>query len=65
MHVKYRVRVLDANSREIVGKRENVVEINPNSTSKHILDKLAKKYGEDFEQIVDPRTEAVSLESFV
>ena len=45
--------LLHANFREIVGEREIVEEINSKSTLKHILDKLAKKYGGDFEQIID------------
>jgi len=61
-----RVRVLlHANFREIVGKREIVEEIDSKSTLKHILDKLAKKYGGDFKQIIDPRKEIVSLEFLV
>jgi len=61
-----RVRVLlHANFREIVGKREIVEEIDSKSTLKHILDKLSKKYGGDFKQIIDPRKEIVSLEFLV
>jgi len=51
--------------REIVGKREIVEETDSNSTLRHILDKLAKKYGRDFKQIIDPRTGVVSLEFLV
>ncbi len=47
MSIRVRL-VLCADFREIVGKREIVKEINPNSTLKHILDKLANKYGRDF-----------------
>lgn len=57
--------LLHANFREIVGKREIVEEINSNSTLQHILDKLAKKYGKDFKQIVDPEKGIVSLEFLV
>lgn len=57
--------VLCADFREIVGKREIVEEINPKSTLKSILDKLAKKYRRDFKQIVDPQTGAISLEFLV
>jgi molybdopterin converting factor small subunit len=64
MSIRVRL-VLCADFREIVGKREIVEEINPNSTLKHILDKLANKYGRDFKQIVDPQTGAISLEFLV
>lgn len=57
--------LLHANFREIVGKREIVEEIDSNSTLKHVLDKLAKKYGGDFKQIVDPKKEVISLEFLV
>lgn len=56
---------MHANFRELVGKREIVEEIDSNSTLKHILDKLAKKYGGDFKQIVDPKKEVISLEFLV
>ena len=64
MSIRVRL-VLCADFREIVGKREIVEEIDPNSTLKHILDKLANKYGRDFKQIVDPQTGAISLEFLV
>ena len=35
------------------------------ATLKHILDKLAKKYGGDFKQIIDQRKGIVSLEFLV
>ena len=56
---------MHANFREVVGKREIVEEIDSNSTLKHVLDKLAKKYGGDFKQIVDPKKEVISLEFLV
>lgn len=40
-------------------------EINSNSTLKQILDKLAARYGKDFQQIVDSGTGAVSLEFLI
>jgi len=64
MSVRVRL-VLCADFREIVGKRQIVEEINSNSTLKHVLDMLAKKYRGDFEQIVDPRTGVISLEFLV
>lgn len=64
MSIRVRV-VLVANFREIVGKREIFEEIDSNSTLRHILDELAKKYGKDFKQIVDPKTGSVSSEFLV
>ncbi|MCK4483046.1 MoaD/ThiS family protein [Candidatus Bathyarchaeota archaeon] len=64
MSIRVRL-VLCADFREIVGKREIVKEINPNSTLKHILDKLANKYGRDFKQIIDPKTVTISLEFLI
>jgi len=64
--VRARVKVLlHANFREIAGKREIVEEINLNSTLRQILDKLATKYGRDFQQIIDLRTGVISLEFLV
>jgi len=64
MSIRVRV-VLLANFREIVGKREIVEEIDSNSTLKHILDKLAQRYGGDFEQIIDTKKGLISLEFLV
>jgi len=57
--------VLLANFREIVGKREIIEEIDSNSTLGHVLDKLAKKYGRDFQKIVDQKTGVISSEFLV
>jgi len=64
MSIRIRL-VLCADFREIVGKRQIVEEINANSTLKHVLDMLAKKYRKEFEQVVDPRTGIISLEFLV
>ena len=64
MSIHVRV-LLHADFREIVGKREIVEEIDSNSTLRHILDRLAEKYGRDFKQLVDPRTGVISLEFLV
>ena len=64
MNIRVKV-VLVGNFREIVGKREIVEEINSNSTLKHVLDKLALRYDQDFKKIVDPQTRVVSLEFLV
>lgn len=54
-----------ANFKKIVGKKEIIEELNPNSTLRQVLDKLAKRYGKDFKQIIDPKTNSVSLEFLV
>jgi len=64
MSIRVRV-VLLANFREIVGKREIVEEIDSNSTLRRVLDKLARRYGRDFEQIVDTKKGLISLEFLV
>jgi MoaD family protein len=64
MSIRVRV-VLLANFREIVGKREIVEEIDSDSTLRRVLDKLAHRYGRDFEQIVDKKKGLISLEFLV
>jgi MoaD family protein len=62
----HHVRVLlQADFREIVGKREIVEKIDSDSTLKNILDKLAETYGKDFHQLVDSETDSISLEFLV
>lgn len=57
--------LLQANFREIVGKREIVEKINTDTTLKKILDKLAQKYRNDFQQLIDFKTGSISLEFLV
>lgn len=64
MSIRIRV-LLHANFREIVGKREIAEEIDSDSRLRHILEKLAKKYGRDFKQIVDTRMGVISSEFLV
>jgi len=64
MSIRIRV-LLHANFREIVGKREITEEIDSNSRLRHILEKLAKKYGRDFKQIVEPNMSVISSEFLV
>lgn len=57
--------LLQANFREIAGKREIVEKINTDTTLKKILDKLAQKYRNDFQQLIDFKTGSISLEFLV
>ena len=60
MSIRVRV-VLLASLREIVGKREIVEEVDSKSTVKHVLERLAQRYGRDFQQIMDTRKSSISL----
>lgn len=57
--------LLHATFREIAGRREIVEEVNSNSTLGDILERLAKKYGRDFNEIVDSKTDQISSEALV
>lgn len=57
--------ILLASFREIVGKKEIFKEISPNSTLRDVLDELAKKYGKDFKQIINPEKGVISPEFIV
>lgn len=61
-HVKV---LLHATFREIAGQREIVEEVNSSSTLGDVLEKLAKKYGRDFHEIVDSKTDQISSEVLV
>ena len=61
-----RVRVLlHAMFKDIAGKREIAQEMGPNLTLGDVLNKLAKKYGRDFNEIIDPRTGQISIDTLV
>lgn len=51
--------------REITGKREIDDELEENCTVKSLLEKLAKSYGKDFNSIIDPKTNEISIEILV
>ena len=51
--------------KELVGKREIVQTIDSKSTLREILDALAKNYGGDFNDIVDPKTGQITIDSWV
>jgi len=61
-----RVKVLlHAMFRDIAGKREITQEVDSNFTLGDVLIKLAKKYGRDFNEIIDPRTGQISTDTLV
>jgi MoaD family protein len=61
-----RVKVMfQAMFREIAGKREIIQEINNGYNLRDLLDMLAKNYGRDFNDIVDPKTGEISTEVWV
>lgn len=64
MNAKVKV-VLLASFREIAGEKEVVKEIKAGLTLGHVLDELAKRYGRDFEQVVDRKAGTVSPEFLV
>jgi len=60
------VRVsLHGTFREIAGVREIIEEITFGSTVRDVLSKLAKKYGKDFNNIINPETGQIDLETLV
>lgn len=61
-HVKV---LLGATFREIAGQREILEEVVSRITLEDILTTLAKKYGKDFNEIIDSKTGQISLETWV
>lgn len=51
--------------REITGQREISGEIGSGMTLGDLLTTLAKNYGRDFNEIIDSKTEQISLEAWV
>ncbi len=54
-----------ATFREVTGRKEIKEELQKNTTVKSILDKLTKKYGKDFNGIIDPKTKKISTEVLI
>jgi molybdopterin converting factor small subunit len=50
---------------EVTKEREISIEFNKNCTLAFILDILAEKYGKDFKNITDPKTDKISNEFLV
>jgi len=61
-HVKV---LLHAMFKDIAGKREITQEVDSNLTLGDVINKLAKKYGRDFKEIIDPRTGQISTDTLV
>jgi len=51
--------------REAVGKGEITHELGSNSTLRMLLDDLARKYGKDFKQILNPKTGLIEVDTLV
>jgi len=61
-HVKV---LLHAMFKDVAGKREITQEVDSNLTLGDVLNRLAKKYGRDFNEIIDPRTGQISTDTLV
>ncbi len=57
--------LLSAMFKEVAGKREVVRELDDGSTLRVLLDKLARDYGRDFNQILDSHSGQVSTDALV
>jgi MoaD family protein len=51
--------------KETAGQREILQEVNPNFTLGDMLEALAKRYGKEFNTIIDPKTGMVSVDTLV
>ena len=61
-HVKI---LFHAMFKEIAGQREILQEVNPGFTLRDMLNALAKKYGKEFNSVIDAKTGMVSLDTLV
>ncbi len=61
-HVKV---LLHAMFKDIVGKREITQGLNTDATLRVVLDELARKYGKDFKEILDPKTGQINADTLV
>ena len=62
VHVKI---LLHAMFKEIAGQREILQEVSSDFTLRDMLDALARKYGKEFNSIIDLKTGQVSLDTLV
>jgi len=51
--------------KDIAGKREVMQELNADATLRVVLDELARKYGKDFKEILDPKTGLINADTLV
>ena len=51
--------------KEAAGQREILQEIDADSTLRDMLNALARKYGKEFNSIIDPETGRVNLDTLV
>jgi len=58
-------RVLHAMFKETAGQREILQEIDSNFALRDMLNTLARKYGKEFNSIIDPKTGQVNLDTLV
>jgi len=57
--------LLSASFRETAGKKELLEELDSGSTVRDLLEKLAKKFGKDFNDVLDPKTKEIDLDTLV
>lgn len=57
--------LLHAMFKETAGKREVIQELDNGSTLRVLLDKLAREYGRDFNQVLDPCTGQITADTLV
>lgn len=61
-----RVKVLfHAMFKDVVGRREITQDMKAGATLQIILDELARRYGKDFKDILDPKTGQISADTLV
>ena len=61
-HVKV---LLQAMFKDIAGRREITQELNADATLRAVLDELARKYGKDFKEILNPKTGQIGVDTLV
>lgn len=62
----FHVKVLfHATFREITGKKEIKEEVSPTNTLGDVLSKLARRYGRDFNRIVDQKTGQINTDTLI
>lgn len=62
IHIKIK---LFAMFKEITGKKEILQDVHSETTLGEVLNRLAKKYGKDFEETIDKKTGKVDVNTLV